>query len=190
MQPHNNAWPPERVERLRKLTALQPPPSSGDLAKMMGTTRNAIIGKMKRLKIPLPNAGKTGLNGYEAKTKSTSENSLKAQRLMAQRMVLMRAAQRTTGSELPRQKVTLPPPVPPRRVQISELSQALILECRWILGAPDHNAEYCGLPTVTGKSWCEYHCSKAFDFRTRGERDQAGGGSFLCRAGLPKPRTV
>jgi GcrA cell cycle regulator len=48
-----NAWPPEKVEALRALIAHAPPLTASEMAARLGVTRNAVLGKCYRLKLPI-----------------------------------------------------------------------------------------------------------------------------------------
>jgi hypothetical protein len=153
-------WTPEEVARLRQLFADGNGPSA--IAKLMGKTRNAVIGRLNRM----------GLR--------CGADVAKGSRQQAQRK--RRKAQR--GDKPPaqvRKPAPKPAQAPPLRlpgvwalpaaghpagpVSISDLGAR---QCRYIGERPVlltlDTPVYCGQPT-DGGSWCPHHRSRVFDKR-------------------------
>jgi GcrA cell cycle regulator len=139
-------WTDARVELLKKLWA-EPGLSCRLIANELGTTRNAIIGKGGRLRLPMrPQAPRTP-----------------------------QAATHSPGSRPePAQSMPVPLPVPElgdrdipleQRRSLLELTTAT---CRWPIGDPRTEAFfYCGAPTARiGQSYCPSHYARAYIVRS------------------------
>jgi hypothetical protein len=125
------------------------------IAAAIGTTRNSVIGKLKRV------------------------GAVPAHR------ITLPVARATKAAEAPQNAPTVTPVTPkaPRRVRVSRPKTLLKLrfatehrraDCRWPLGnwafgKNLHNDPpatlFCGAPAEMGKSWCTAHCQQAFQRR-------------------------
>lgn len=160
MASNGNQWPAELEARLIELCK-HDNLSAGQIGLQLGFTRNAIIGKAGRLKIKLPNAGKflgggskeiTGLQGQRT-------SGLLGERVHRAK----RRSRQYSTSRLPPEAVPEAHPDPDSlQLGIHELRWPVISQCRWIEGEPDHNATYCGSPTVNDTSYCAKHYAMAF----------------------------
>lgn len=56
-------WTDERCDELRQMCASPERPSAGDMGRELGVSRNAIIGKVLRLGLELPNHGNVSPTG-------------------------------------------------------------------------------------------------------------------------------
>jgi hypothetical protein len=125
------------------------------IAAAIGTTRNSVIGKLRRI------------------------GALPAHR------ITLPVAEVSTVAEAPEIAPTDIPvvPKPPRRARVSKPKTLLKLrfatehrtaDCRWPLGDWAYGTDlrhdpptvlFCGAPAEAGKSWCTAHCQQAFQRR-------------------------
>lgn len=134
------AWSDDRVDMLKKMAG--DGMSATQIARELGqVTRNGVLGKLFRLKIPL--AGKSaekraparkGRNGHIARKISTRFED---------------AATDPKGIELP----------PDSSVDAIPFMDARAGQCRYPLGDPSsHDFRFCGSAVFDGHSWCPRHC--------------------------------
>jgi GcrA cell cycle regulator len=152
-------WTDDRVETLKKLW-LNGYSASQIASELGGISRNAVIGKVHRLKLV-------------GRAKAPSQASAKPRKAPPQRVrpvqrPMVRGA--TALALQPRLEaepeiVTLPEEVVipfSQRVTIMELRDNL---CRWPMGDPQHDDfRYCGSRKTEAAvgSYCEYHAARAF----------------------------
>ena len=179
------SWTDERVELLTKMWGEGQ--SASQIAKELGgVTRNAVIGKVHRL--GLSNRATTTAKP-EAKVKSASKEEVKS------------AAPSEAAIKEPKAKAPIAPtrrqiipagqPLPPqpsaneispealakvsevekqsKKISLMELTERT---CKWPIGDPaTSDFWFCGLPTQTGKPYCEAHVGVAFQpLSTRRDR--------------------
>ena len=137
-------WTPEMDARLRELTAKEM--TSGAIGKLMGKTRNSIIGRRRRLGIKL-----SPVEASKKRSESGKRNRPKP----------------------PRPAVAPAPQVV--AIPIEQLTAAVSVEdigsrqCRWTGDLPAlirlDTPLYCGAPTAEGQSWCPTHRARVFQPR-------------------------
>ena len=156
------SWNDERVELLKKLW--QDGLSASQIAAEMGSiTRNAVIGKVHRL----------GLAGRAKAPVSPVQRARKAQ--PRQRTQIITGGSRGNTALAPRIITDTEPlyeakvltfhqpaiPIPEsKRVSIMELRESA---CKWPLGDPmQPEFAYCGNDSDTGRPYCSYHATIAY----------------------------
>jgi GcrA cell cycle regulator len=131
-------WNANQVAMLRAMHAAGA--TAREIGKALGVTRNAVIGKSRRL----------GLSrGIRPK--------------LPKPRVRRRKPPRSPAPKFPFLKRT--PPKPPGPVHFRALEAH---HCRWIPGQPESQL-YCGEPKVHGSSWCLAHFKAAYS-RSAGDR--------------------
>jgi GcrA cell cycle regulator len=192
------SWTDERVEKLKELWGEGM--SASQIAKVLGAvTRNAVIGKVHRLGLSnrgaapgaQPSPGEAKAAQKPAKpirpekvaadptdTTVVAEEPRPAPVVARTQPVIRDATQpRAPGLPTPEEqaaRATL--------VQIEKMARRLDLmslterTCKWPIGDPtEENFHFCGLPSVTGKPYCEHHVAVAFQpMSTRRDRARAG----------------
>jgi GcrA cell cycle regulator len=192
------SWTDERVEKLKELWGEGM--SASQIAKALGAvTRNAVIGKVHRLGLsnrgtasgaqpatseakPVPKPAKPSrLEKAAAEPKQTAvvvEEPRLAPVVVRTQPVIRDATQpRAPGLPTPEEqaaRATL--------VEIEKMARKLDLmslterTCKWPIGDPtEESFHFCGLPSVTGKPYCEHHVAVAFQpMSTRRDRARAG----------------
>ncbi len=176
------SWTDERVEILKKMWGEGQ--SASQIAKELGgVTRNAVIGKVHRLGLS-NRATKNAAPKAEAKPKATPKAEPKAppKEQPASKAAEPAAEKPSNVTALRRQIIPAGQPLPPQPsaneispealARVSEIEKKAkkltLLEltertCKWPVGDPaTPNFWFCGLPTQTGKPYCEAHVGVAF----------------------------
>ena len=153
------AWTEERVSLLTKWWA-EGASASVIAAKLGDTTRNAVIGRVHRMKLPSHTSPQQA--GKQAKTN--------------RRRAKARAKAKTNGHAAPVRLVPalprpphLPPtpfvPKPDLFIPPAERKTLQMLEncdCRWPIGDPQSaDFHFCGRPKVPGWPYCDFHVERA-----------------------------
>ncbi|MDA7423713.1 GcrA family cell cycle regulator [Thalassococcus lentus] len=179
------SWTDERVELLKKMWSEGQ--SASQIAKELGgVTRNAVIGKVHRLGLS-NRAGGGGSSKADAKPKAEAKPKAKAQPKQpaaAPQPKTEPAVKPVPASASPARKQIIPAgqPLPPqpsaneispealakvnevekkaKKISLMELTERT---CKWPVGDPaTEDFWFCGLPTQTGKPYCEAHVGVAF----------------------------
>lgn len=131
-------WTPETIEALNRLWAEGK--SITEIGKLIGMTRNAVVGKAHRL----------GL----AKRPSPIARAAGPRPAQAPRKVQPRAAK----------AVVAPAPARPAKAPVFRPTRiANGPACRWPIGDPKtDDFHFCGDPSIEGKPYCEKHCAMAY----------------------------
>tara|TARA_B100001057_G_scaffold330585_1_gene330908 strand:- start:171 stop:722 length:552 start_codon:yes stop_codon:yes gene_type:complete len=180
------SWTDERVELLKKLWG--DGQSASQIAKELGgVTRNAVIGKVHRL--GLSNRATSTIKS-EASLK-TEKKTEKAAAKKTETFGKNPESKPTPPSPARRQIIPAGQPLPPQPsaneispealARVSEVEKKAkkitLLEltertCKWPVGDPaTPDFWFCGLPTQTGKPYCEAHVGVAFQpMNTRRDR--------------------
>jgi GcrA cell cycle regulator len=141
MSARNAGWTAERIELLRSLFASGF--SSRAIALEIGVSRNAVIGKISRLK----------LNSSEGR-RSVTKSEPKVRRSASQQSIMkaLRADAHSSAKAVP---------VPnSRRCSLLELTNQT---CRWpISNAADVECWFCGNESVEGLPYCAGHARIAY----------------------------
>ena len=179
------SWTDERVELLTKMWGEGQ--SASQIAKELGgVTRNAVIGKVHRL--GLSNRATTTAKP-EAKVKSASKEEVKS--AAPSEAAIKEPEAKAPISTERRQIIPAGQPLPPqpsaneispealakvsevekksKKISLMELTERT---CKWPIGDPaTSDFWFCGLPTQTGKPYCEAHVGVAFQpLSTRRDR--------------------
>jgi len=155
MSANYEPWTSERTERLKKL--FDAGLSCSQIACEIGTTRNAVIGKMHRLGLSRPR----DLFANRLKPKRAPKDTwrpkafrpkIQGLSISAQREMLKRAYPQQAENEAAIDS--------PHKCSLLELSQA---QCRWPLSEPGtDDFGFCGNPAVDGFSYCAGHARLAY----------------------------
>ena len=141
-------WTDERCDELRRLWALGK--SASWIADAFETTRNTIMGKKTRLKLPPrpTDPGPRPKRRWIRLPKATEARPAPKQPTEA----IMAAKPSTPASDL---RIPLD-----QRATFEELRPH---HCRWIVGDPrETDFFYCGAEKLEGWSYCEKHCLRAY----------------------------
>ena len=175
------SWTDERVEILKKMWGEGQ--SASQIAKELGgVTRNAVIGKVHRLGLS-NRATSNSSSKSEAKPKAAPKVEAKAAASKEAPKVAEPVAEKPSNvTPLRRQIIPAGQPLPPQPsaneispealARVSEIEKKAkkltLLEltertCKWPVGDPaTPDFWFCGLPTQTGKPYCEAHVGVAF----------------------------
>lgn len=144
-------WTDERVDTLRKLYAEGK--SCGQIAAVVGKSRNAVIGRVHRMGLPL--RGPTGptTDGVARRVKARQEAR---QRIAAMpkpnpiKRVISTPAVKSDG-------YVADPSLPLADAPLVTLMDLENHHCRWM-----HDDRFCGCAKVPGTSYCEHHLRAAY----------------------------
>jgi GcrA cell cycle regulator len=138
----HSGWTAERIELLRTLFASGL--SSREIALEIGVSRNAVIGKISRLK----------LNTGEGR-RSAAKGEPKVRRPVSQRSTM-----RALRAEQPQSLIEGMPIPDSHRCSLLELTDQT---CRWPIGNPtDAEFWFCGNEPVEGLPYCVGHARIAY----------------------------
>ncbi len=172
------SWTDERVETLKSMWSGGQ--SASQIAKELGgVTRNAVIGKVHRLGLSNRSGAPGGKPGDPEGSMAPAEASANTEAPAA-----TAEPEAAVPLPVPMRKVIVPAgqPLPPqpsaneispealasqrevekkaRRLGLMELTERT---CKWPIGDPaTPDFWFCGLPTQTGKPYCEAHVGVAF----------------------------
>lgn len=170
------SWTDERVEVLKKLwmEGLSASQIAGELGQ--GVTRNAVIGKVHRLKLsgrakPAGSSSRPRPASRPVRRVSTSARSSSSGGGMANRRSMNAApmvgatALKQSEDASPEMEVT---PAHVQEVFIPEAERKGLLDltedtCKWPIGDPmNSNFHFCGQGSLEGKPYCEFHSKRAY----------------------------
>ncbi len=145
----DNPWTAARVAELRSLVGRGLPYTA--IAQRLGISRNAAIGKAKRLMIGPGRDGTTQRRSAEANERGEA----------------------IAVSTLPALPSALDPAVPPRAFRCEEIPPAVsrdplnirmdqlrFFHCRYITNDDLREPTYCGRTIAEGTSWCDFHLAR------------------------------
>ena len=149
------AWTSERVALLKR--HFDAGLSCGQIAREIGATRNAVIGKIHRL-------GLSRLNGAVAGRPARAGDATDIARPKVPRRkpwrLGVRAQQEMLVAAYPRSARQEPGVDSPHKCSLLELDRA---QCRWPIGEPGAAAvAFCGNAAVAGLSYCLGHARIAY----------------------------
>jgi GcrA cell cycle regulator len=159
----HETWTSERVALLRSY--FDAGLSCSQIAREIGTTRNAVIGKMHRLGLSRPkDAFADRLEARNAARPKAVRRKPWRLSIHAQREMLM--------ATYPGRAAEEPAVESAHKCSLLELSQA---QCRWPISEPGaEDFAFCGNRSVDGLSYCVGHARIAYRVPGRARR-QAGG---------------
>lgn len=148
-------WTEDRINRLKALWAEGT--SSGTIAAEMGITRNAVIGKINRLKLPKRgNQGQHNTTVQRTNARNQREHGNKGAPKAA--AIVRKAEVRQAVSEDPRSFGDMPDG---RRLY--RLEELVAHSCRWPFGNPgEPNFGFCGHQVAPSRPYCHDHCRKSY----------------------------
>ena len=149
-QCEHGTWDDDKVALLKNL--YREGLSCGQIATRIGTTRNAVIGKVHRLGLPLRGATTLRVTG----SRNGKKNAARWRSLIAKRRSPAPvAAPRFSTEPLP----------PPHEIDIPRIKTADLEDhhCRWPCGDPrEPDFGFCGKDKILGLPYCEPHARRAF----------------------------
>ncbi len=154
------AWTEDRVETLKKLWTEGL--SASQIAKEMGegVTRNAIIGKVHRLK----------LSGRATPSRPPRPRAKPAPKPR----IAATAAPRTSAPSVRREVPIAPVPLEPKPLPSGEFATVLTLTnhiCKWPIGDPaTPEFRFCGRKSSAASPYCDSHASQAYQPQSRRRR--------------------
>jgi len=166
-------WTEDRVETLTKLWGEGL--SASAIAKILGgVTRNAVIGKVHRLRLkgraPAHRTSSTANKTIEVKP---PRKAPAAPRTDGATALKQGAGKQPAPVEKPAAKVRLVDP--PLKGTITNIMELTRHTCRWPIGDPgEENFAYCGSRAGNGSPYCEHHTKLAYQ-PSSSQRRRANG---------------
>lgn len=145
-------WHEDRIDELKRLH--REGLTAAVIASKLGTTRNAVLGKVFRLGLSEP-----------AWTKPKKRDPEEARKTKNYRQLQYRTAKRSLAKETKMAQIdaaALPPPEALRipLIELRDWRADAVNQCRYIADdPPGPNYFTCGLPTEPGQSYC-LHCTR------------------------------
>ncbi len=176
----DTAWGDDAVFRLRSLW--DEGHSTSEISRRLGVSKNAVIGKARRLKLsrrpsPILSAG----SGGPRPSRRPPPN-------LAEIAPVRDTAPKTSpaaAASLPRSSAVSVPSV--AAVQAAAAPPFLrrgTISCCWPIGDPGTQCfRFCAAPAVTGKPYCEEHCTLAYQKQCE-RRDKNGPNENRSRTTL------
>jgi GcrA cell cycle regulator len=155
-------WTIEQDDQLRAMHVERPKPKCREMAERIGCTKNAVIGRRRRI----------GLGGPKriAKPRNRSPNRPKAEPQISMRRMAMLLQTAPVSADTA--------PIGTKRIWELELG-----ECRWPCGRVFCTV-FCALPTDEGQSYCAGHARIAYGrvvvVRTRTKVSKFGNWATKC----------
>lgn len=173
-------WTAERIDELTRLW--KDGHSASTIGKMLGISKNAVVGKAHRLQLPSrPSPIRRGSSTSQPRrrqaslqvppTKITPIKEAGSDEASAQqaREVRSKVEQAPTEPQIGR-----PAPEKPKvsrsQVTLARRKSAPLgaQNCQWPIGDPsDSDFHFCGEPAAAGKPYCDSHCEKAYIRKSR-----------------------
>ncbi|MFO1100628.1 MAG: GcrA family cell cycle regulator [Xanthobacteraceae bacterium] len=144
-------WSSERIDQLKR--CFQAGLSSSQIAREMGVTRNAVIGKMNRLGLSRPKDALAKQHHEQKRAAKLARPRRMRMNIFAQRAILTTAyAEPLTCDAIPIHEG--------RGCTLLELSHG---KCRWPIDAPGaDDVYYCGNEPLPGLPYCAGHARIAY----------------------------
>jgi GcrA cell cycle regulator len=148
-----DSWTASRIEQLKTYAASGLP--MRDIARKLGITRNAVLGKLRRLGLPL---------GRQPNPDGTPHKRRPVPRVAKIQLFDGWRKPRQSRREAP--GPSLVPglcdlPLEPAAAPVT-IGGLLPHHCRWPLGEPGVDMLYCGAAKLEPYSYCDRHCAVAF----------------------------
>jgi hypothetical protein len=146
----DNPWTEALVAELRSLVGQNVPYSA--IAWQLGVSRNAAIGKAKRLKISLP-------DDAAATTRPACAEQEVAAVEARWRRLRHRVERPSTVPARAYRCEPIPPAISSDPLNL-RMDQLQFFHCRYITNDDVREPTYCGRLTVGGTSWCGFHLAR------------------------------
>ncbi len=159
-------WTAEKIEQLNKLWSEGM--SITEIGKILGMTRNAVVGKAHRLglaKRPSPIARAPGPRPAAQPAPAAQPRPVAAPAVTAVVASAAPVAEAPVVAPKPAMPVMPQPAARPRPAAPAFRATRVANgpACRWPLGDPKSpDFHFCGSPSIEGKPYCEKHCAMAY----------------------------
>ncbi len=176
-------WTEERVEKLKELWAEGL--SASEIARVLGgVTRNAVIGKVHRLRLAgraparrgSPSPSSPGTPAKRRETRQKTETRRPAAPVTNGATALKAQKESAPVEAAKAETAPLSLVKPPAEGRITNIMDLTHKTCRWPIGDPgDENFAYCGDHAQPGSPYCEHHARIAYQPATDRRRRAASG---------------
>jgi GcrA cell cycle regulator len=154
-------WTPERTNAL--IALWDEGHSTAEIGRRLGVTKNAVVGKVHRLRLPKRGSPIHGGSGHGGRSEAPvsihrAPAAPRPQASIAPRPVLASAP--IVAKPQPLIPTAVYEPMPANVIKLSALTSDM---CSWPIGDPGTAGfRFCGRSAVTGKPYCAEHCSIAY----------------------------
>lgn len=147
------AWTEEKVKRLKELW--KKGYSTGEIGRMIGVSKNAVVGKAHRLGLDSrPSPIKPDRDSQGVKEKIKPKEKIKETAKKPEKLKGKEAGEK--GSAEPKKDSG----VRPDGISLLELTKS---SCRWPQGDPKEKGfSFCGKPAIEGRPYCMEHVKEAY----------------------------
>jgi len=146
-----NSWTSAQIAKLKALLARGL--STSEIGRKLGMTKNAIVGKINRLKL------NSGTASKPAKVKVAAKKPAPAKAEPKKTAKKEPAKKKSDKSDMKRKTERL-------IRQTAELMGLKADQCRWPIGDPDaDDFHFCAEKCFPGKPYCFAHCKTAYQFQ-------------------------
>jgi GcrA cell cycle regulator len=155
-------WSDDRIEQLKKLW--EQGLSASAIGKVLGVSKNAVVGKAHRLKLPArPSPIRRG-----------ARPQVKRVAVLPKPLTMPGLRHSHRASPISSALASLPPAptvtAPPTRRAVARG----VKSCLWPVGDPGAaDFHFCGSEVIAGKSYCATHCAKAYIHKSRADSEAA-----------------
>lgn len=158
------AWTPERIEELTQLWNAGH--SASVIGKRLGVSKNAVVGKAHRLKLP----ARPSPIRRQSKTAAPVRKPAPA---LTKPLAAPVSVPAPPPAPAAREVVARPPMIRPRQQPVPR-QQPSPRQCQWPIGDPTKpDFHFCGEAAVPSKPYCSDHCAVAYVIRTRDRSSRA-----------------
>jgi Uncharacterized protein conserved in bacteria len=157
-----STWTDERMEQLRQLWTEGH--SAATIAGMLGNgiTKNAVIGKIHRLKINTAGGQRQSRPKTERVRKPSTPRTISTARRATVKLAARSVSMIAAGSEYREQPETF---VLPETTHFGSGAIKYLTEstCKWPVGDPlQPDFRFCGGPSADGSPYCTHHHARAY----------------------------
>lgn len=167
-------WTEERIEQLRKLW--DQGLSASAIGKQLGVSKNAVVGKAHRLKLP----------ARPSPIRKGTRPPVRRMAVLPKPLAAPVIRQAPTPAPSPQARSVPAPGIAPAAARTPASGRAVAAgparraaargakSCLWPIGDPGSNDfHFCGEEAVPGKSYCAEHCAKAYITKSRSDSEAA-----------------
>ena len=152
------AWTPERIEELTQLWNAGH--SASVIGKRLGVSKNAVVGKAHRLKLPA--------------RPSPIRRQAKPQAPVRKPAPALTRPTAEPVAVTPQPPVVVAEEARPPQPMIRTGQQPSPRKCQWPIGDPTKpDFHFCGEAAVPSKPYCAEHCAVAYVIKARDRRSEA-----------------
>lgn len=155
--PRTIKWTPYIIEKAKELIASGA--TRGEIADILGCTRNSVIGKLHRLGIRCEKRTAATQGGRPGGVKEYKPRVRKQAPAGSRRPHAVESSQPQPGGSEPA------PCLPAASIEMNpcDIWDLTNRRCKWIEGDPRQSYFFCGAPSKDGSSYCKSHHKRVWE---------------------------